>query len=497
MNILITNKEDRRFSFILFTLSFLLLSYIAYQSPLSADDLEFSRYDFSFSQKLQFTLHYGNGRFLGTIFALLGIHGGIFEALLRALVFTSVIFLLPRVLGLTSKIVYIFSFLLICGMNPRIFAQVFTWMCAFINYVPPIILTLLILYTYQRAHSFSGIRYHLAAAAVFLMGTASQLFVEHNTLFQIFLAALTVVHAWFLKGGDRRISATWLIATLLGGCIMFAIPKLFYIPDNHTVGYREFMSGGLRDILSTAIDNFTELYDYLIACHAALIVLVFCAGILMYHCKLTRKCKPHLFILALLFLVSYFCDLGFWDGAFGLLQKLLLMIRNLYLIILCFYIIFCAANSQQKNKLLLLGVLFLCALAPLLVVSPIAERGGFLGYLCFVGSLLIGIEITKQYLSADTMKSLLKSACAISLALSILLISVYTWIGHLEDIRLYHLETQMQTGTNEIHIFLIPSNYAYGAAELSYERCYYREEWCDIEIIIDPIDQWMAQYGVK
>lgn len=406
MNTPITDKDDRRFFSILFTLSFLLLAYIAYQAPLSADDLEFSRYDFSFSEKLQFALHYGNGRILGNLFALILIHGGILDALLRAFVFTSVIFLLPRVLELRSRIVYIFSFLLICGMNPRIFAQVYSWMCAFINYVPPIILTLLILRIYQRARSFTTVRYYLAVAAVFLMGTASQLFVEHSTLFQIILAVLTVVHAWFLKKGDRWISVSWFIATLLGACVMFAIPKLFYILDNHTVGYREFMSGGLLAILTTAMDNFTELYKYLISCHVALTVLVLCTGILMYHCNLTHQCKPYLFILVLLFLVNYFFGLGFWDGAFGMLRKFMLIIRNLYLIVLCFCIIFCAANSQQRNRLLLLGVLFICALTPLLVVSPISERLVFLGYLCFVGSLLIGIEITIQYLSADTINSL-------------------------------------------------------------------------------------------
>ena len=250
---------------IIFLASFALYSFIAYCSPFTSDDYEFSAYSFSFSELLNYVLHYGNGRFLGNISTLLIINNRFAQVVVKAAMMSSIIVLIPKVLGTTSPLAYLSSLLLFVGMSPRIVAQTFTWTSGFNNYTPPIFLSLLILYLFQMPRFRQGKYPLLLFPLVFLLGVSSQLYSEHTTITNICLAFFVLIHALRQKTHHVSLAVTWLTSALIGALIMFAIPRIFYVADNYSEGYRQLHMNGLFDCISTAVENFSTLTDYLLA----------------------------------------------------------------------------------------------------------------------------------------------------------------------------------------------------------------------------------------
>lgn len=126
--------------------SFLFFAFIMWCAPYSSDDIDFLSLQFErLSGYLDFALHYGNGRLLGNLCAILLCHSKLLCVLVKAGVLASCVVLIPSLLGHTDKLGYTLSFLLFTLIEPAVFGEVYVWTSGFSNYLPPIWLSLIIL----------------------------------------------------------------------------------------------------------------------------------------------------------------------------------------------------------------------------------------------------------------------------------------------------------------------------------------------------------------
>ena len=268
---------------ILFLFVFLFLTFIMWCAPPVSDDYEFAAKEFSSAGALaDYILHYGNGRLLGNVTAIWMVHLPAAAAVVKALTVTLVIFLLPAVLGMKHTWAYAASFLLLIGINDDVFGEVYTWTSGFGNYMPPVCIALVILYLIRlypdlKAKALKA----LVLIAVFLLGVAAQLFVEHTTLINILLAVILTVKELISPKKERSVvCAVWAVAAILGAGVMFAIPKLFYVEHNRSEGYRSvYINSILSMAFSAAKNTMRFAVGYLGAMGSVL-----CGGSLMILC---------------------------------------------------------------------------------------------------------------------------------------------------------------------------------------------------------------------
>ncbi len=490
-----TNVKNHRVPVIIFLSSFILYAFIAFCAPFTSDDFEFSGYSFSFAELLEYVLYYGNGRFLGNMITLLIINNRFLQVIMKAAMMSSIIVLIPSILGTTSTIAYLCSFLMFIGMSPRIFAQTFTWTSGFTNFTPPIFLSLIILHLFQKTRSQERKHHALILPVVFLLGISSQLFSEHTTITNICLALFVLIYTIRQKTDHIALPVVWLSAVLTGALIMFAIPHIFYVPDNYSEGYRQIHMNNLAECLSTAMQNFSSLFDYLLANRLAIMMAVITAiaTVIKYH--MFERMKGAVIAFGIFFAVYCFIIDGFWVGESEYLRKILTIMLPLSLIAGAFWIL--AAVSRQYRVYISIFLLFLSSTAPLLFVSPIGERCLLLGYTCFVSLTLFGIHNLQSRISERNCMFVKKTVISVICTIAVALCCLFTHVNHVTVTLYDHIEQEMEKDRGTIYIFSTPYNYTFGCLDKHFERLYYNHEWGDVDFIMLSMDEWMTKYGTN
>ena len=184
----------RKYIPILFIISFVYFIVLMYRSPLISDDIEFSSMTFEgFRDVLRYALYYGNGRLLGNFSSQLLCHSTLLRIIVKAGTISLVIVLLPYVINCRIIVGYLLSFILIMAMPAELFGEVFVWTSGFTNYVTPICLTLIILCIIEKLDAFDRKSYrYLIGFTVFILGIASQLYVEHSSIINLILACCSI-----------------------------------------------------------------------------------------------------------------------------------------------------------------------------------------------------------------------------------------------------------------------------------------------------------------
>ena len=218
----------------------LFFAFLMWCAPYSSDDLEFASLGFrTVGEYWRFALEYGNGRLLGNLCAILLSNSRVLCILVKALVLASSVVLVPAVLGLREKHSYLLSFLLLAAMDPTVFGEAFAWTSGFSNYVPPIWMSLVVVYLIQRLPGAKLPGKIGIWLAVPVLGVASQLFIEHSSGVNGLLAfCFLVYHLKNRKPEQAALSALWLLAAAVGLGLMLLIPRVFYQAGNRVESYR-------------------------------------------------------------------------------------------------------------------------------------------------------------------------------------------------------------------------------------------------------------------
>ena len=262
MKIYVKKDEEkvRYQKIILFSVVLLILIYLMWCAPLCSDDYEFLGLKLKgFKSIMHYALYYGNGRLLGNFGVLYLVKYKILRVIIRAVVIASICILLPNILGCRDIKSYLLSGILICGMCSTLFGEVFTWVSGFQNYIPPIWITLVILWMIKECNNQENINNILKIfriIIIFILGIASQLYVEHSTIVNVILSISLFMHCRRKKLKlASLLSMTWMISTGIGTLLMFVIPKLFYKKENRVTGYRKLNMKQISSIINSCKVN--------------------------------------------------------------------------------------------------------------------------------------------------------------------------------------------------------------------------------------------------
>ena len=497
---MLVNQSEKKRIWVQFGLSFLLLFLWMWLSPLVSDDLEFEALKFtSFGDFWDYALYYGNGRFLGNILGVAMARSILLKALIRALVIALIPLLLSLVLRMKTRPGQLLCLLLVIGVQPEIFGQVYSWTSGFANYTPPILLTLLILHLILNQGEEAPPREGARLILIALLGLSAQLFVEHNTLIQFLLAAILYFFARkgspALRGSYRRKAlGVWLLSALAGGGLMFLLPRLFYRAGNRAEGYQQ-LPGSLQELIAVA----KEQGHYLIKSFMdnRLMLLLFCCIFLVllyglfsgeagFSLKKDKKMTALLLVLAASWMLLWFRQIR--SHGLLLLGLLFLSFGTTLAIILL-------AESRREKKghlylFLLLLALSLLTLLPFLLVSPCGHRNVYLAYLFFISFLLLWADRYLVSLSPAVQKkiSLLLAAGLLALSAYISLVFIRAY-GPIQE-RTPFIQSEFEKGASSIPVFEIDDPYLHDHNYYAYRRIYYRQSVGDILFPVIDWEEW-------
>lgn len=228
-----------------------------YLCPHTADDAYYDYLNLTDPYKiLHFAAGYGNGRVLGNLLAVILCKSKLLAALIRSLTVSALIYFIVRLAGnkKNSSILTLSVSLLIIGINGLFFGEVFAWISAFSNYIPPMLLTLICLCIIKERSKGNSLHGKiLTIVELLIFGSSAQLFTENNTLNSIFLSTAVLIYC-ITKHKSKIINAlTYFIASCAGAFVMVYARKFIHDKDGiyTTVNYDSKL-GSLNDIIINA-----------------------------------------------------------------------------------------------------------------------------------------------------------------------------------------------------------------------------------------------------
>lgn len=489
--------EGKQFPWVVFLASFAFYCLIMWCAPYSSDDLEFATLPYTtFGEYLKYVLEYGNGRFLGNFCAIWLTNSRLACVLVKALVMASTILLLPSVLGLRSASDYLLSFLLVTAIEPAVFGEVYVWTSGFGNYMPPVWMSLVIVWLLQQVPGFARIWQKFAVGcAIAVLGVASQLFIEHSSGINVMLALCALaVYAKRRQKDVALISGIWLVAVILGLAIMLFAPKFFHIEDNHTDDYRSVHLNSLVAVIVSCAKNVIQLTNH----HFGPCTLPLCFGafstVYLTRSRRSEKANARLCMLAgsalIYLLLSLLLDLDGYLGKSAIVQH---VISGAFGVIPLLVWVLAALALEEKGlrwKMLTLLCLAFVSLAVLLVVTPIPTRVVFQGHVfVMLGALLCFGEIRREF-PENWVRIFNKTAVAVCLALVVLLSSVFVSIRFMSQIRQKHVLRELENGATEIAVFALP--YSYTTWDHLWAQKFYNNTGRDVTFSGMDFDVWMS-----
>lgn len=486
-------KEERHFLLTLFSGAFLFFAFLMWCAPYSSDDLEFAALNCTtLKEYAHFALYYGNGRFLGNLFAVLLSNSKLFCVLVKAFILSSGIVLAPFALGLRDKSSFLMSFLLITAMEPNVFGEALTWTSGFSNYVLPVWISLVIILLIQCYPAAKPLSKAMIVLAIPVLGVASQLFIEHSSGVNGLLAFCFTVYYCKKKERSKAIlSGIWLLSATVGLGLMLIIPKLFFRADNRVDSYRSMHLDSIFSLLRGCANNVIHLSNYYFG--VCEIPLCFGAFFTVLHTKQKRSQKANRLLLGLTCLSAVYLVLGMAMSADVYIGKSA-MVHHILAgtsAFVPFAVWLLAALKLDRKKrcsqLFLLGFA-LISLLPLLVVSPTPPRVILQSYVFIILAALQCFAWSGLGKSKQAQKFLL----IVCLCLMVLLCTVFFSIHTMAVARDTHIQREIAAGAAQIEIFMLP--YRYTTWDHLWSQGHIYENIDHIKFVTVDFYDWMQSY---
>lgn len=486
---------EKRFPLLVFLFSFAFYCLIMWCAPYSSDDLEFGTLPYTaFREYLQYVLEYGNGRFLGNFCAIWLTNSKAACVLVKAFVMAGTIVLLPAVLKLQDPSDYLLSFLLVTAIEPALFGEVYAWTSGFSNYMPPVWMSLVIVYLIQRSGGRSALGNAAVGFAVAVLGIASQLFIEHSSGVNVLLALCAVaVYANRREKAAGVLSSVWLVAAVAGLAVMLFAPKVFHIEDNHTDIYRSVHLNSIVALVVSCAKNVIQLSNH----HFGPCTLPMCFGafatVYMTRNSRSRKANTRLYLVTASSLIYLALSLTLsLDGYLGKSAIVQHVISGAFAFVP--YVVWVVAAFRLEGKLrikmLALLAFALISLAPLLVVTPIPTRVVFQAHVFVMLGALVCFAQIRPCFPMGWSEAITKTGVALCLTLVVLLSSVFVSIHFMADIRENHIRRELEAGAEEIVIFSLP--YTYTTWDHLWAQKFYNTTGRDVVFSRIEFDTWMS-----
>ena len=495
MNISLENQNKRKHYIpVIFFSSCLLFSILMYLSPLISDDIEFVSMSFpNLSDVIHYSLYYGNGRLLGNISAISLSNSMLLRVVIKAVTISLIIILLPYVTHCKSLAAYILSFILIVAMPAPLFGEVFTWTSGFSNYVPPICLTLIILFIIEITGTKCpcGFWSIITLPIIFVIGVASQLYVEHSSIINLLLAGSIVVITIKEKKKITPV-AVWFASTIIGIGIMAIIPKIFYVAGNRPEGYRTIHAGNLKEIIKTSFFHSIVLSRFWGKNFILMGALVAICMLLIYKNRntLNTRTVKRLFAACLIWIGLYLLNANEEKGVFNLFT----LLKCLIPIVVFVTVLMKCKKEEVKPVNYVMIILFVASLAPFLIVSPYPNRVILQPYIIIAAVVLLNCDCALSIIPTD-FKALIKPGVVCLLVVSgISMVFVFMKIHNMDNERTAHVEDAISKHESTIEVFKIPYEYVFWDGVWGFYEYYCNEKPRDKEFIAIDYDEWVDKY---
>lgn len=367
-------------------------------------------------------------------------------------------------------------------LAPRaLWQEVYSWGAAYVNYVTPVVLLLLLCLQVQKASEETNA---IRLAAIALTALAACLFLETNTLFLCMVSTLALGWQLFKTRKVTPAYAVLWLFSLAGTAVMFLAPGYHAVGED---GLREFgfsmLGVNLAKILVGTLVRPTV---------AALMI----TGLLLWHLR-QQGGKAWLGCMLPAIPIHLFC---LWDAFLDLFDPgdsvmleaptafqtvAAVALALLWLVMLCLW-----RGGRAKGRVVLLAVALVLVSGPLLVISLNGNRNFFSGYAVLTLVALVLYQRARQLGLGEfswLRWTALSAACA--------LVFLYGCNALVYRQRLSDARAQAAGGAEQVTLPLVPfpgfaRNEQPWKGDISYQ-VYWETPW-DVSFVFVPYAQWRA-----
>ncbi len=460
-------KNPRFYISVLLVLFFF---FFAVQVPYSHDDWQWGS-QIKWDLMLRGFENY-NGRYLGNLFEILITRNILAKNIIMALGMLAVIWVVYKFINTESKskdktALFVLVAILCLAIPREIFRQTYSWIAAFINFIPPVILIVLYLIIVSNTFddknlSLSSIKYPVWATLLIIpLGISTQLFSEHTTVYTVALAAFIVFYTYFKYRKFSALQVVYLVSTIIGALIMFSNRAYSHAASN-TDGYKQIASSSTSvfDIYINQMSDTLFLNNYLLNT----LLSILCIAIILKSFKNIRSTfhaivgNMQIFILST-YMIYSLCNKMYpaWNiftnpqktAAFNALYSLIFFVCVLSVILL--YI----NGSGLKMKIFMIYGSSWAVAMPLIVANPIGPRCFFASYIFMV---IATIEILIYVLNNSSFEfnQLTFAMSSILIMICAFYASIFIDVGIADRTRIETINNAVSNGDNTITLYRLP-----------------------------------------
>ncbi|MGY3777186.1 DUF6056 family protein [Isobaculum melis] len=340
-----------------------------------------------------------NGRYFGNIIEVFTTKRLIFRVLMYAVFGTSLVVLLKKLVGGSEKLYLAIFFLLILLPKDKI-QQVFFWNAGFSNYVPSIVLVLLIFYLFKQYHLFEQKKLTAPLLiGMFVLSFAAQLFLENLTVYNVLLGFFLFIVSFKKSRKFLNYGLIHLLGAISGLVVMFTHPSYQYIFSNNDT-YRSVPAGTDSNIIVRMLQTYIDaINDLLLMDNIWLNIIL--SGLCIL---LILKAKKHdkfgkgiivfyAFSIGYFILNKYFAQVVFLGSV--KLPLLNFFVSTTWILLLLVIIMRYVDNRKTSGRLSFYLISAFVIAGPFLLITPYPARSFFTSYIFFV---LIILELLQEVL---------------------------------------------------------------------------------------------------
>ncbi len=477
---------------------------ILHDLPLSLDDYLFQSTDFeSLNKALHYVVEFGNGRFLGNGGSIILLHHRVLGDIVRAVVLAGVAILLPLVLSLQNESSFVLSMILFLTIAPGIFGEVYSWMSGFQNYVPPILLLLVVLLMIRgeenRSLAQSPAGRVCSYITIFILSLCMQFYIEHSSCLNVLTAFLMTV--WTRKRKCFKASLFFLVGTFTG--LVFMIYAMLFLAPEIWGGVQSYIFGSLSDVARGCVRNAVLLLGMYSENAVALCAhAILCSLLLARYPEAVSK-KTRLFVYSgmlgpsVVFLIFMLGSLKPFYGKLAVGESGLIFVAMVLYMTSNAYVLICLAKYTKRQSIVRAAVLFMMAIVsiiPILAVWPTGYRCLFHSCVMLFGAVLLLAEEVQEEAGKRIRMTGISIALTGAFVITVLCqIVLFSDIRRMVSIRDDYLKEQVNLGADSAAYFLIPSPYLHEVWNVNKEHST-TINGQNMKLDIIPADVWLRIY---
>lgn len=497
-------KKTKVLMSVMYISLFALIFYIMKCSPIMCDDYTFLFHsEGTIKSALYESLHYGNGRFLGNFITAFLVHYQLPLHIINAGILTLLIVLIPKITSNSddNKILLytITSAVIILGVCPLIFSEVFAWESGFNNYVPPVLLAVVCFLLVQREEN-SKFKKIISYSLIIIFGISAQLFVELNTVVIICFIAFLILYYFITDKKKLPKTCTWFVSSIIGGAIMFIIPKVFEpsgIVD--VANYRKLHIGSVSDLLQTAFKNAYDAMYYFSKNEVLFLILSVLLLIILKKEKESWKskilfsvCKTGIIVASALFIFNGIISRYLVYTKYATTNDMLMYISTFVVVAVLIAVALHLSERKTKIRLIVCVAFAVFSVCPMMLVSPFSSRCLLICYIFLSIAAVLLLNYLAKDLSYDSIKKISKSGALILCGLACFLIVVFSDINWMCTQQTKYTELKLKEKPSEIEIMTMDNDYIHFNMTWEYACNYYNEKPNDIKYNEISFAEWYA-----